>query len=635
MPTQKTPWWDLEKDSARLKEVKARYQDFAGAAKTRISMQQAWDRLYTNRDLTGNNYLSTFLANLLPTGRRYTRLPINVCKVMIDAVYARVVRQGISIKFLTDTHAWSQEAGARQMERYVDFQEHQQGGEAIAKKAYLDALIGGTGAVITEDKFSEFDMQFARVKASDLVFDPEEETRLDNEKATQLFRRQWVSRHQLAAIFPEHAKRIEKAGRISPDSENIPHIEGTVERNSTVEIIHAWKLPSFEGAGDGRYIMFIDEAILRDEEWELADFPIAFARNESDSSKNFWGVGLCEQLMGIHYDINNSFLSVYKTMEMVPRPVLFTTTGAKLRRGMIGNADGLIIESVDGSPRLELPMSVPKDIAEVINLQWFKAQEIAKLASQSLPEAAGGGLTSGQAMRDFNDIQSTELASNFWNYQQFRVRLAEQIVSSGVRVNARAKSEGTTYKVVMAKDRFTTEEIDWDNIALDPRKDSYVIQALPVSNLSQTFAGKKADVLDLMNAGLLDREQALFLLDFPDTSEFFSAISASRRLLKQQVEQILRTGQPMPFDPNDNLRLGLKIYQEEITRAVLRGVPTERVQLLRNNVDIILDLIEKEQLATQQAAQGFQPGLPGSPPAMDVNGGTPLANAEGMMTNAN
>jgi hypothetical protein len=627
------PWWEHEDDTKAIKAATSLFQDYVAGDQARLSAQDMWNRLYSNRDLSGHSQLASFASSFNSDSRKFSRVPINVAKVMIDGVHARIVRQAIAIKFLTETHNFDSRSGARQMERYVDFQEHQQGGEKIATQAFLDALVGGTGIVATVDKFGEYDVEQQRVRASDVFADPSETPVLA--QPSNMFRREWVSRHRLKAMFPQYAEKIEKAGELTPEDRRAPQSNNLQDRRSLVEVVHGWKLPSFEDAGDGRFIQFVDNQVIRSEEWKINDYPLSFIRCQDDSSTNFWGLGLCEQLVGIHFDINTSFFSVYRTIEMMPRPVLFMTTGAKVKTQKIGNVEGLVVESVDGSPRLELPMSVPTDIVNVISMQWYKALEISGLSSLSLPQSAGGGLETGQAMRDFNDIQSTELAPKFKDWQDFRVRLSEQIVSSGKRVSDRAESEGSKYTVVMAKDQYTIEEIDWKNISLDPRKDSYVIQALPASALSQTFAGKKADVLDLLAAGLIDREQALALLAFPDISEFYDAVTASRKAIEREIEEILTKNKPVPFDPNNNLRLGLKMYQESISKAQAMNVPSERINLLRNNVSVILSLIEKEQMATRNMAAGFGPGLPGSPPAMDINGASPQANAEGQMSNAN
>jgi len=129
----------------------------------------------------------------------------------------------------------------------------------------------------------------------------------------------------------------------------------------------------------------------------------------------------------------------------------------------------------------------------------------------------------------------------------------------------------------------------------------------------------------MMNVGLIDQPTALTLLDFPDLDEFFSQIRASKRVIETDIESMLDDGVFIPFDPNEDLRLALKLYQSHISRAKTRKVPQERISLLEDAKGQILKYIEEEQQATRNAAMGIGGGLPGSPAALDLNGSSPQA----------
>jgi hypothetical protein len=132
-------------------------------------------------------------------------------------------------------------------------------------------------------------------------------------------------------------------------------------------------------------------------------------------------------------------------------------------------------------------------------------------------------------------------------------------------------------------------------------------------------------VIDMLNAQLIDQSTALALLDFPDLDEFFSQLQASRDLIKENIEQMLDEGEFIPFDPNEDLRLGLKLYQQAISKSRRMKVDEQRISLLEDGKQQILKFIEEEQQATRNAAMGIGGGLPGSPPALDINGQSPQA----------
>ena len=612
------PWWEATSERKVLTTARAMYESYLSADKNRMSAYNAYYRLYTNREIHGNDYISAYTAAYHKSGG-YSRVPLNVIKIIADAAHARVTRQPISVKFLTEGGDPSNQKGARQMENYVEHKEQSEGVGEIAEYGYLDAEICGTGVVRSSPHLRADQIETTRVRAADVFVDPA--VAATTEKPCDLYQRSYVPRTRLKALFPEYEKQIKKAGVISQD----PYPVKYFDRPSVVEVVEGWKLPSWPKAGDGKYVMFIDGQLLAQSDWELDDFPHQFTHWKKDPTVGFWGIGLGEELMGVHFNINNSLYHIHRSVEIMPKPIFFLPSGSEVSEGQIGNVHGLIVKFVDGQPRVELPMSVPNDVANLVQMEWGHALEIGRLAALGLPESTGGGFETGQALRDFNDIQSTELAPNFKGWQNFREGVSLGLVTSGKMIADRAKEAGREYKVVLAKDKNTIEEIDWENIELDPLQDSYVIRALPSSSLSQTFAGKKADVIDMLNAQLIDQGTALALLDFNDTDVFFSQLEASRRLILETIEVMLDTGEFIPFDPNEDLRLGLKLYQQEISRARLRKVPEDRIALLEDAKQQILKFIEEEQQTTRNAAVGIGGGLPGSPAALDMNGMSPQA----------
>ena len=97
-----------------------------------------------------------------------------------------------------------------------------------------------------------------------------------------------------------------------------------------------------------------------------------------------------------------------------------------------------------------------------------------------------------------------------------------------------------------------------------------------------------------------------------------------------QIEKMLEDGEFIPFDPNEDLRLGLKLYQRSISQARVRGVSEELISLLEDGKQQILKFLEEEQQSTRNAAMGIGGGLPGSPAALDMDGSSPQASQEMM-----
>jgi hypothetical protein len=252
---------------------------------------------------------------------------------------------------------------------------------------------------------------------------------------------------------------------------------------------------------------------------------------------------------------------------------------------------------------------------------WNKALEVSRLVSLGMGEVTGNGLETGQAVRDFNDIQSTELSQQYEGFESFNVRCYESNVRAGRDIYAR----NPAWKIVMRKDKYTIEEIEWSKIDADPRRDSFVIQVFPASMLSQTPAGRKSDVLDYFNAGWLDVGEAMSLLDFPDMDQFRNLRDASRQNIERIMEEMLDDDIYTPPEPTLDLRLAMKMTQMYINKAQAMGVPEERVSNLRQFMRQVHTLLQKSEEATRVQAAGMGPALAGGPPATSPDGSQPAA----------
>lgn len=617
----RTPWWEEKTKSKAQGPAERLFLHYAENDRNRLAAYVAFNSLYTNRDIRGNEFTRAYTAAYSLEGNEYSRVPLNVIKVMADAVHARVTRQAIRTTFVTSDGNQSLRKRAKQMENWVSFAEYATELPETTQQAYLDALVVGTGIVKTVPHPKIDEILNARVHARDVFVDPIEASATG--KPSHLYQRQFVSRGRLKKMYPRFSSKIQDAGRITSEV-FATSFDSPFE--NLVEVVEGWKLPSWDGAGDGKHILFISGQVLELEDYELNEFPFSFVRWKDDPTLGFWGISLSEELIGLHFDINTSILHLEKAIEAIPKPYILVPNAGDVSEGELGNVPGCIINYTDRAPQIVMPQSVPGDISNYMLEQWNRAIQVSRLGSLSMPETTGNGFETGQAIRDFADIQSTELAPNYKSYEKFKIRLAEKQVATGKLIADRAKSEGRTFRVVLRKDRNTIEDVDWDNIHIDPRKDSYVVQALPASKLSQTPAGRKSDVIDFLNAGLIDQKEALALLDFPDLDHFRSLANASRDAIERILEEILDEGKYSPPEPPMDTRLALKLTQAYINRAQSMSVEEDRISMLYQFMRQVKALIDEEQEATRMQAAGLTPGFTGGQPALDLNGASPVAS---------
>jgi hypothetical protein len=260
--------------------------------------------------------------------------------------------------------------------------------------------------------------------------------------------------------------------------------------------------------------------------------------------------------------------------------------------------------------------------------QWTWCLQIARLISMGMSEKAGNAAETGAAFQTIVDIQNTELSDNYDIREQFRVRLSEHQLIAGKMIADRAKAEGRKFTVVLKKDKNTIEDVDWDEIYLDPKKDSYIVQALPASSLSVEFGGRLAQVKELLGAQLIDVGEGLALLGFPDLDHYRSLQNASRDAVERILEEILDDGKYTEPEPTMDLRLSLKLTQMYINRAQAMGVPDDRINMLYQFLRQVTSLVAEQQEATRMQAAGIEPGFAGGPPALDITGASPTAATE-------
>jgi len=617
------PWWQEKTATKALEKVQRLFSFYAHEDRHRLNAYTAWEALYTNRDLSGQDYLRSYITNMQLGSMEYSRVPLNVIKIMVDAVHARLTRPDIIVKFISSGGNFTNRRKSRQMEHWTSYQDHASGLGRKDSAATLHSLVLADGFIKTCPHPKVDEIINAVIHPRDIFVDPIEVQAAG--EPTHLYQRQFVSRTRLAKMYPGKAGMIMKAGRISDHLQHQWAVKKTSNEGHLVEVVEAWHLPSWSEAGDGRHIIFVDGCLLENDEWELMDFPFSHTQWKRDPSGGFFGIGLAEELIGGHFDLNTSIMHTEACVEASPKPYILIPDDGNVTEGQLGNVPGVKINHTGRAPQIILPPSIPQDIVNYMMTQWQWCLQVARLVAMGMGEKAGNQAETGAAFSTIVDIQNTELSDNYDIREEFRVRLAEQQLIAGKMVADRARSEGRVFRVVLKKDKNTIEDIDWDEFYMDPKRDSYIIQALPASALSTEFGGRLAQVKEMLGAQLIDIGEGLALLGFPDLDHYRSLQNAARDAVERILEEILDDGKYTEPEPTMDLRLSLKLTQMYINRAQAMGVPDDRINMLYMFLRQLTSLLEEQQLATRDQAMGVQPGVIGGPPALDITGGAPTA----------
>ena len=605
-------WWETANDADTLTAAEADYA-YLCEDTSRQDAYRLFSQIYANRDIEAEHSILSSFSRWNLTGNRYSRLPLNITKIVIDQVVSRIGSTRPRAVFLPSAGNATLAKKSKQMSRWVDFVSHATQIDSPVSRAVVDACVYGTGIVKIYKRPGALEVAADRVHPKDIFVDPAEAA---YGQPKRILQRSYCSKHILKALFPDKADLIDKAGSFT----DLSRRSGYEVRRDQVEVVEGWSLPSFPGAENGRRVLFFKGCLLEACEYTRDTFPFSFLNWKDDISTGFWGVGLTEELIGIHYDVNVSIFNIERASELTAKPMFLVEKNSKVNFEELSNAAGSIVTYSNTPPELVLPQSIPTDVFNYLQSQIARAFQIAGLSDQA---AAGSripsGLETGQAVRDYHDIETQLFSQQLQRYERFRLNISENMVSTGRDIADYAKKEGKKFKVVLEKDKNTIEDVDWDTISLDPRKDSYTIKIYPVSGLSSLPSGRIDQVSSLSRQGLIDPQTARRLLDMPDLDAETTLELAPAHAIDRIIEKILDEGEYEPPEPFMDLRLALNKGYNAVNHAISMGVPEDRITLLRLFTTQVHDLLEQTRLATMQQQAGILPGQ-ASAPAVGIDG---------------
>ena len=587
MPMDVEYWWNTDDPPHAL--VFSTVQGILNAQINRQRNDVEHMALYGNvhyTDLAGAGFAKPSNAN---TAHRVT---LNIIQSMCDTVTARVAKAKPRATYLTHGGNWSMQRKAKLLERFTDGQFYNSDIYSMAPRIFLDACIFGTGIM----KIYEADgsIQIERVFPSELIVDDIESRYAE---PRQIFQRKIMSKDVLAALFPNAAKEIYSASEVSDDS-------GDYSACAQIEVLESWHLPSSKNSKDGRHVICIENATLRDAPWERSNFPFVFIR-WSERRLGFWGQGLAEQLTGIQVEINKLLKMIQRQMHLAT-PKVFVEKGSEIVKAHLNNEIWGVIEYLGTKPEFFVPRTVSGDVLSHLDRLYARAYEIAGVSQLAAQSRKPSGLDSGVALREFQDIETERFMIVAQNYEKLFLDAAEQMIALAREISA----AGRSYEVLSHGDK-DIESINWKDI--DLQKDQYVMKIYPTSLLPTTPAAKLQKVIEMVQAGMITQQEARGLLDYPDLESVNQLATAASEGIQLLIEEMLEHGNYHPPEPFMNLAMAVQMVQSAYLRAKINKAPEERLDLLRRFI----------QEAVGMLASTMQQALPAAPAPAATQGPPP------------
>lgn len=488
---------------------------------------------------------SNLFGNNQPWNQRASNdlLSLNITAACVDTLASKMSKSTPDVKYVSNSSDYIIQQRALNLEKFI--QGHFKFTKAYdaALEAFTDCLKYGTGFVhhvIRDDKIF-----YEVVKPFEILVDFLDACGTGNPIDIHIVK--LVNRYELAMKYKEHKDKILAANTSNP----IYSISQANTDNLTV-------VESYNRFAK-RHTICIENCTLLDEKWELVnkhgevDFPISIIRFK-DSDRNYFGLGLAQELRAIHEQLNWAVQNVQRASYYVSVPKVYVQEGSDIVKSSLNNELGGVI-TYRGPTRPEGGVLgvVPPDLYQQIAMWWQRGFEVAGIsqltASSQLP--AGLQQASGKAMETFYQIESDRFQCVGRRYENLIVDMNDRTVMMMKMLKDQGAPIGdaTYYSPDLAR------SIRWDEIDLE--RDQYDLQSYPVNQLPSTPEGRLSFVQDLMQTQMLDRSSALKMLRLPDTEDMLNRETAEADFVDMQISQMLR-GELVEPDINQDFQFAEK-----------------------------------------------------------------------------
>jgi hypothetical protein len=535
---------------------------------------------------------------------------LNLARSVVDTVHAKLVKNLPRTSVLTDNGTWALQRAAKALDAFIEGVKYSNNWRELYPLLVRDAMVLDTGLTKVSGERCDDDgrrsgkVRIDRVLPWELYVDPDEAV---YGQPRSLFHTMTVSRHVAQARWPKRAKDIEQAPRSDRGQGATYSLTG-----DRVTLVEAWHLPS-PGADDGRHVIVCEGAKgepLESEEWESDCFPVAWLP-WSPGMLGVWGSSLVDEVAGLHGTLNEVDATI-RDRTRQSFGFILNYLGAKAKFRIDNDTPIPIIDVEGGEPGMVEYVSPNLVNAELLGERQallslgYRMPGVSELSASSMKP---GGLDSGVALREFQDIEAERFAQFGRAVESFDlsvskliIRAAKQLDDAGYPVIVSARTDKRRRRSLL--------KVDFGKIKIDDG--DYELQVFPSSQLPRTPSGRLAMVEQLIAAGFLEKQDAMRLLDFPDVEATMTQELAPYSIALDMIEMMLEEGRKVSPIPEMNLMLTRRVVNLAILQATIDEAPPARIELLRR-FSAQVDALQQraEQAMAPQGGAGFVPNAAG------------------------
>lgn len=600
-------WWAIKDKSELagslfavakfLKEKQAWRQDHAAL----------YARMYGNLPIWA--YLGTGQGKL---NVQYQKMPndrptLNVVQSCIDALISRMTQSKPKPMFLTEGGNYRKRKLAKELNRFIDGEFYQCKAYQMGEQVLRDSCILGDGLVKIHET-DDHKVGLERVLCTEVYCDQQDGM---YGYPQQLYQLKLIDRDVAAALYEDKKSAIENAEPAYFDSSSASS-DSIV---SQIMLCESWHLPSSKEAKDGRHVIAVNTGILFDEPWEEDDFPFV-KMPYAPRTLGYWAQGLPEQLMGVQIEINRLLYTIQQSLHLCGVPKWLVEDGSKVVSAHINNQIGGIIKYQGTPPVLQVAQCIPQELYMQLERLVLYAYQQSGISMLSAAAQKPAGLNSGAALREYDDLQSDRFAYLSQRYENFYLELGKKMFNQAKRIAEREGEYQTIYpgKTSILKIDFPKDDLE---------DSDFILQAFPVSALSKNPAQRKQEIIDLMQAGLIDPTEGRRLLDYPDLQQTEDLLNAPEERILKVLDEIVEDGTYSPPEPDMDLPMAKKLVIQYLNKYVQEALEGDRMDMLRQ-FNLQIDMLN-------QAA--MPPPMPGAMGAMQPQADPMAAPVSPMVPN--
>lgn len=579
-----TKWWKKQgmgigpgigasdEEAAPHNDVWSTLRSIKNQQRYRLELDKIFFQLYADLRYNG---LERNVASYTEDDVLSGLLKQNAIKSVVQTAHAKLDKIKIQPKPYTEGGNWKLQWNAQQLDKWVRGTMYEQRSDELLSDMRLQGMILGTSGIKVYNNGRQV---CAETTLSSEWWVDASEARY--RKPRTFYQEKAYDRDELVAMFPEYEEQIMEASSAMSDQPG-SFWTGLDTTSDMVMVCEAWHLPSVlplddDEETDGRHVICLPNVTLLNDEWRRSRPPVAWFR-WSLRGRGFWGCGLVEDLVSPQYELNATLQSRQESMRYMSAPYWTLQKGSKVVHSHLSDEIGRIIEHVGNPPVPNFPKGVDPMIfqhGDAVRRGMFEDSGISQLAASMQKPA---GLDSGKAIRTYVDLESERIISALHNSEQAVVDYAELIIDESEDLAKSNPDLRVTY--VGDKDM---ECIEWLEAKMD--RDKFRFKIAPISSLSQSFAGRLQDVMELRDLGLVtEKSEMRQLLGMPDLEESQSRALAMRNMLLKTIEtKILKKGEYVQPDPLWDLKLAMTLALESLAEAEFNeGIEPGNLDLLR------------------------------------------------------